>query len=258
MSNLKTTSQILKFIKNYFHRSGRQAAVVGVSGGVDSSTVLTLCAKALGPQRVYPVYIPYQPVTARKTLENVKKVMKLAKIPKKNLLIEDITDQINVFMKKHSGITKIDLGNKIARERMSLLYYHARRLKGLVVGTSNKSESLLGYFTLHGDGAWDIGPIAHLYKTEVKKLARSLGVPREIIDTPPTAGLWRSQTDEGELGFSYEIADSILKKYHDQKLSPSEIEKTGIPKQTISRVLARYRANRFKLQLPGTMRYNSL
>jgi NAD+ synthase len=253
---LKKISSINKFIKNYFTQAGRQKAVIGVSGGLDSSVTCFLCCQALGSQNVFPIFIPYQPFSAKKSFANVKRIIKLAKIPEKNFIVEDITSQLNVFKKKHPEISKIDFGNKIARERMSVLYYYARKLKGLVVGTSNKSELLLGYFTLHGDGATDLTPLAHLYKTEVKKLAKLLGVPQVIINSVPSAGLWFGQTDEGELGFSYEIADKILKKFVDKKLSAKQIEKTGIPIQSISRVLQRYQINKFKLSPIGSIRYN--
>lgn len=258
MSKRKTKIQILKYISNYFKKTKRKVAIIGLSGGLDSSVVCLLASRVLGSEFVYPIFMGYYPFTSQKSLERVKKLVCLAKIPKKNLIIEDITEQLDVFKKKHPEISKLDFGNKIARERMSILYYYARQLAGLVVGTSNKSEMLLGYFTLHGDGAWDLAPIAHLYKTEVKKLAEELGIPREIIEEPPSPGLWPSQTAEKELGFSYQIADKILEKFIDQKLSPKQIEKTGISKQIILRVLKRYQENSFKLQPLGMMRYNVL
>jgi len=250
------STKTVNFIKNYFQKAGRKKAIIGLSGGLDSSVVCLLCAQALGPKFVYPIFLPYRPFTPKESLENVKKIIKLAKIPTKNLIVEEITEQINVFRKRHPKISKIDLGNKICRERMSLLYYYARNLNGLVVGTSNKSELLLGYFTLHGDSAWDLAPIAHLYKTEVKKMARILNIPKEIIEVLPSAGLWLGQTDEEELGFSYEIADKILKKLIDQKIPSNKIEKMGISKQTISRVLRRYQENKFKLKQIREKMYN--
>lgn len=245
---MKKINFIIKFIKDYFEKTGRKTAVIGLSGGLDSSVVCLLASRALGSEFVYPIFMGYYPFTSQKSLERVKKLVYLAKIPKKNLIIEDITLQLNVFKKKHPKISKIDFGNKMARERMSILYYYARKLKGLVIGTSDKSEMLLGYFTLHGDGAWDLAPIAHLYKTEVKKLAKYLGVPQEIINEPSSPGLWSGQTAGKELGFSYQIADKILEKFVDQKLSPGQIEKTGISKEIISRVLKRHQENRFKLK----------
>ena len=190
----------------------------------------------------------YKLFTSQKSFENAKKAVKSAKIPKNNFIIEDITAQLDIFKKKHPDIGKIDFGNKMCRERMSILYYYARKLKGLVVGTSNKSEILLGYFTLHGDDASDIVPMSGLYKSEVKKLAKILKVPQEIIDIPPSADFWPGQTDEGELGFSYAMADKILKKYVDENLSIEQIEKTGISKNIILAVLQRYQANKFKLK----------
>ncbi|MBL7150949.1 NAD+ synthase [Candidatus Microgenomates bacterium] len=253
---MKKTSSIIKFIKNYFKQANRKFAILGLSGGLDSSVVLMLCVKALGPNFVYPIFMDYKPLTSQESFENAKKAVKSAKIPKNNFIIEDITVQLDIFKKKHLDIGKIDFGNKMCRERMSILYYYARKLKGLVVGTSNKSETLLGYFTLHGDGASDIAPMSSLYKTEVKKLAKILKVPQEIIDIPPSADFWPGQTDEGELGFSYAMADKILKKYVDENLSIEQIEKTGISNKAILRVLQRYQANKFKLKSTEIMRYN--
>lgn len=253
---MKEINSIIKFLKDYFKKANRQNAIIGLSGGLDSSVVCLLCSQALSPKFVYPIFIPYYPFTSKESFENAKKIVNLAKISKENFIIEDITAQLDVFKKSHKKISKIDFGNKMARERMSVLYYYARKMNGLVVGTSDKSEILLGYFTLHGDGAWDLAPIAHLYKTEVKKLAENLGVPKEIINEAPSPGLWKNQTAEKELGFSYEIADKILEKFIEQKLSPKQIEKTGISKQVISRVLQRYQENKFKLKLPGVMMYN--
>jgi len=238
---------INKFIKSYFKKANRQVAILGVSGGLDSSITLVLCAKALGPASVFPIYLPYQPMINPQNIRNIKKVIKLAKIPKKNLIIESITGQINSFKKKHPDIDPVDLGNKTARERMSLLYFYARKLKGLVVGTGNKSEMLLGYFTLHGDGAWDLAPIAHLYKTETRQLAKKLSIPAEIISQPPTAGFWSGQTDEKELGFTYKQADKVLRQFIDQKVPPSKIKHAGISTKIIKRILNRYQTNRFKL-----------
>lgn len=246
---------MVKFIKNYFKQAKRNYAVVGVSGGLDSSVVLVLCSQALGPKNIYPVYLPYQPLARQHHLVNIKKVLKLAKIPEKNLISEDISSQINTFQAKHPQISKIDLGNKMARERMAVLYYHARRLKGLVVGTSNRTEMLLGYFTLHGDGAYDIAPLAHLYKTEVRQLAKQLDLPEAIINQPPTAGLWPEQTDEDELGFTYEQADQVFKMAIDQKMTAQQIAKaTGLSSPMINRILDRYHHHRFKLQPQPTMR----
>lgn len=253
---LSKINSIVKFLRDYFKKNRKKTAVVGVSGGLDSSVVCLLCAQALGSNFVYPLFIPYRPFTVKKSLENVRKIVKLAKIPEENLIIEEITEQINLFKKNHPEISRIDLGNKISRERMSLLYFYARRLDGLVVGTSNKSERLLGYFTLHGDGAWDIGPIAHLYKTEVRKLAEILKLPKGIIKAAPSAGFWPSQTDEKELGFSYQTADKILKLFIEEKLSPSQIEKKGFSRLVIRRVLDRYQKNKFKLKQRGVMIYN--
>lgn len=237
--------QIINFIRSFFKKANRQKAVLGLSGGIDSSLVCLLCSQALGPKNVFPIFMPYRPkvhpeLACSEPVEPVEG-------PQKNLIIEDITPQINAFLKNHPHLSKIDLGNKMVRERMSILYYYARKLKGLVVGTSNKSEILLGYFTLHGDGAWDLAPLAHLYKTEVIRLAKHLGLPQEIINQKPTAGLWPGQTDEAELGFTYSQADKILKKYLG-KYIPKLPKLPKHPKPLVRQVLSRVHANAFKLK----------
>lgn len=252
---MKEARKIINFIRSFFKKANRKTVVLGLSGGIDSSLTCLLCSQALGPKNIFPLYLPYFPSSPSHPFSpsSLKKVLRLCQIPQKNLVLEDITSQIEAFRKKHPQISKIDLGNKMVRERMSILYYYARKLKGLVVGTSNLSEILLGYFTLHGDGAWDLAPLAHLYKTEVIKLAKHLNLPQEIINQKPTAGLWPGQTDEAELGFTYSQADKILKKYLNKgKFTLSEakfdLAKSKGPNPLVLKVLSRVRANAFKLQ----------
>lgn len=249
--------KIIIFIRSFFKKANRNKAILGLSGGIDSSLTCLLCSQALGPKNIFPAFLSYFPSSPSQPSlpSQVQKVLKLTQIPLKNLTAEDIFPQINAFLKKHPQISKIDLGNKMVRERMSILYYYARKLNGLVVGTSNKSEILLGYFTLHGDGAWDLAPLAHLYKTEVIKLAKYLGLPQEIISQKPTAGLWPGQTDEKELGFTYSQADKILSSleivianFNGRSSSPKHPKFPKHPNPLVQKVLSRVRANAFKLQ----------
>lgn len=151
---------------------------------------------------------------------------------------------------QNENIDKIRFGNIMARVRMIILYDLAKANKALVCGTENKTERLLGYYTLYGDSASDLEPIRHLYKTQVIELAKSLGVPEKIINKPPTAGLWLDQTDEKELGFSYKEADQILHYIYDKKYKVEEVAKLGFKLETIRKIKQRVENNSFKGKLP--------
>jgi len=188
-----TEASIVEFIRKHCKD---KAAIIGLSGGIDSAVVARLCTLALGRENVILVSIPYE--TRDEYLQSI------------------FCKQFNQYFITHYLATALDednrlvFGNYIARMRMATLYYYANKHNGLVIGTTNKSEWLTGYFTKYGDGGVDIEPIIGLYKTQVYQLARYLGVPQEIIDAKPTAGLWEGQTDEEELGMTYEELDKIL------------------------------------------------
>ncbi len=198
----KEAERIIAFIKKTFQKEGFKKAIIAVSGGLDSSVALVLTAKALGAENVYTLQLPYK----KQCLENSDLILDFARIPAGNRIKIDIGTAVDAFKVKD----KIRLGNIMARVRMIYSFDQAKRLNALVVGAENKSEKLLGYYTRFGDEAADIEPIIHLYKTQVKQLADELGIPKEILQAPPTAGLWPGQTDEKELGFSYEMADLVL------------------------------------------------
>lgn len=195
--------ELVRKIQEYFKKKGFEKAVVGISGGVDSSVVCFLLAEALGGKNVYAYSLPYFDEDP-----DVKKVVDATGVNFERINIKAPVDVICETL----GITdKVDKGNVMARVRMIFLYYFARKYNALVAGTGNKSEYLLGYFTKYGDIACDFLPIGSLYKTEVYELARELGVPESIIEKKPTAGLWPGQTDEDELGYLYEEIDAVLK-----------------------------------------------
>jgi NAD+ synthase len=141
-------------------------------------------------------------------------------------------------------------GNAMARVRMIVLYDRSEEHNALVIGTSNRTETLLGYGTLHGDGAWGINPIGSLYKSQVRQLSRAVGVDSSIVDKAPTADLWSGQTDEGEMGFSYDLADRVLYLLVDRGMQPSEIAELGYQPEAISRVVRMVRASEFKRSMP--------
>jgi NAD+ synthase len=182
--------------------------VVGVSGGVDSALATALCAGAVGKERVKGLLLP-SAVTREEDIRDARILCQTLGIPSETISIQPILEQ---YREIPGYIREPYLeGNLMARIRMALLYYHANREHRLVCGTSNRSEYLLGYCTKYGDNAADFQPILHLYKTEVYSLARHKGLPREILDKPPSAGLWAGQTDEAELGLPYTEIDGALR-----------------------------------------------
>ncbi len=202
--------KIIKFIQTTFKQQGFTKAIVAVSGGIDSAVSLMLTVKALGKDNVYSLQLPYK---KHQSLELSDLVINQAGIPKNQRLVINIGRPADkLAIKLNAKKDQVRLGNILARVRMICLFDQAKKLKALVVGTENKSEKMLGYFTRFGDAASDLEPIAHLYKTEVIKLAQELGVSEAIIQAAPTAGLWPGQTDELELGMTYEQIDVRLRQ----------------------------------------------
>ena len=220
--------------------------VIGLSGGLDSTTTLFLCVEALGSDRILGVIMPSK-VNKKEDVEDAIQVCKELKVKYKVIEIDPIVES---FGKSLDLSDKLVKGNLMARIRMCILYYFANRDKLLVVGTANKSEFLTGYFTLHGDAACDLTPLKNLYKTEVRRLASEVGVPRRIIKKIPSPGLWVGQTDEGELGITYDKLDKILPLL-EKKFSIDEIRrKTGIERETIEKVKKQMKRSEFKRKCP--------
>jgi NAD+ synthase len=231
----KTATELIRFIKSSFQHFGYKDALIGVSGGVDSATSLILTVQALGKSHVRVVLLPY----GRLNAEAVKDAMILIgslHIPQKNIHCVDIQPMVDAVAAydKHMGDGR--RGNVMARMRMVILFDLSKKLNALVVGTENKTEHLLGYYTRFGDEASDIEPIRHLYKTQVYDLAAYLNVPKIILQKPPTAGLWKGQTDEGEFGFTYKEADEILSLHIDQHKSKQAIIRKGYDCQLVNNI----------------------
>jgi NAD+ synthase len=237
---------IVSFIHDEFYKAGFTRAVVGLSGGVDSTLTAFLAVKALGREGVIGISMPYR----TSSLDSVKDARMVAEILDIEFHEIDITPQIDSYYRNYPDADKIRRGNKMARERMSILYDFAHWKNALVLGTSNKSELLIGYSTRWGDGAYDINPIGDLYKTHVWQMAEYAGVPERIVKKKPTADLWPSQTDEGEIGISYTLLDEILTAYVDLRLSRSEIESIGYPPELVSKVLSMVKKSHYKRKLP--------
>jgi len=239
---------LVEFISSVFEQAGMSRAVIGLSGGLDSSVVALLAAQALGKGHVTCVVMPYGELPAE-TREDAEAVIALAGA----VSVEtDIAEQIDAYFRRFPDADRRRRGNKLARERMAILYDQSAARGALVVGTSNRTEWLLGYFTLWGDMGAALWPLACLYKTQVRQLAHHLGVPKRIIEKPPTADLWRGQTDEGEMGVTYDEADRILYRLVDLELSAHQVVAHGFAEATVSRVIELMRCSEFKRRLPLT------
>ena len=231
-------------------------AMIGLSGGVDSAVTLTLCVNSLGKENVYAALLPCGNLNKKGGLL-AKKIIRKNKLPEKNIFDINIQEPIALLLKKLPQTDRVRRGNIIARVRMTILFDLAKKLGALVVGTENKSEHLLGYFTRFGDESSDIELIRNLYKTEVYRLAKQLEIPPEIIKSFPTAGLWNGQTDEGELGFSYSEADPILYFLYEKREPLAKIIKRGFSRDLILKVKGRVEINIFKQETPYVFSVNS-
>ncbi len=238
--------RILYFLKKEFERRDFKKAVIGLSGGLDSSTVLLLAAEALGSENVIAISLPYKTSSS----ESVEDARELTNKVGANWELIDITPQIDAYFQQVPTDNLIQRGNKMARERMSILYDRAYFHRALVLGTGNKTEWLLGYTTRWGDSACDLAPILDLYKTQVRQLASAIGVPQKIIKKVPSAELWPGQTDEGELGFTYTDVDRLLFYIVERGLNRKQLIEKGFPPDFIDEVVARMNRMAYKRQLP--------
>jgi NAD+ synthase len=237
---------LIGFLRDEVQKTGARRVVLGISGGVDSSLVAMLAAEALGPENVLGIRMPYR-LSSRESLEHADQVVAASRIESMRV---DITPQIDAYFERFPDADTARRGNKMARERMTILYDHSARIGGLVLGTSNKTELLLGYGTIHGDLASAVNPLGDLYKAQVWNLAEHVGVPRPIIEKPPSADLSPGQTDEGDLGFSYKEVDRLLYAMVDLRYERDELVAAGFAPGFIDRVASRVQRSQFKRRLP--------
>ncbi|MFV1967094.1 MAG: NAD+ synthase [Pirellulaceae bacterium] len=245
--NCDLVTQILsRFVRCEIHRTGFRRAVVGLSGGIDSSVTTFLAARALGAENVLAVTMPYK-TSSDATRDDSQQVIEQLGVPCMNA---PITDQVDAYFAMFPDASQLRRANKCARERMTILYDQSASFEGLVLGTSNKSELLLGYGTQFGDMASAINPIGDLYKTQLYALAEYLGVLESIRNKQPTGDLWIGQTDEDELGFSYAEVDRLLYLLVDRRWQVAELIATGFDPSFVDQVTERVRRNHYKRRLP--------
>ena len=237
---------LVGFVKSEITRVGYTRAVIALSGGIDSALSCVLAAEALGPENVLAVRMPYK-ASSRDSLDDAQLLIDQLKVQSETV---EITDMVEPLIQRDPEMSKIRKGNLMARARMIVLYDRSEAFKGLVVGTSNKTEILLGYSTLFGDSACAFNPLGDLYKTQLRQLSRALNIPASIVDKPPSADLWEGQTDESELGFTYEEVDKLLYLLVDQRYSPQEAVEAGFDEKFVNIVVTRIRRNQFKRMQP--------
>jgi NAD+ synthase len=237
---------LVSFIKDAVETTRSAGVVVGLSGGVDSALSAALAVGALGPERVHAFMLPHR-TSSPDSVSDAEVVAKALGLATYNI---DISPMVDVYFDQYEpDPDKVRLGNKMARERMSILYDQAKKLHSLVLGTSNKTEILLGYSTIFGDNASSINPLGDLYKQQVWQLATYLDLPAQIVDKKPSADLWPGQTDEEELGFDYPTADEVLYLMFNFGLAEEEVIALDYPQSVVSRIVTLEENNRFKRRL---------
>jgi len=238
--------KLVRFIRAQMISAGFEHGIIGLSGGLDSTVSAYLTTNALGSDNLNGLIMPYHSSDPQCQHDAEQVAAQLGILTE----VIDITPQIDAYFVRFPEADRIRRANKMARERMSILYDHSRAHKALVVGTGNKSERLLGYTTLWGDMACAFSPLGGLYKTQVRQLAEELDVPEAIRNKPPSAGLWPGQTDEGELGVSYAEADQILYWLIDQQYDIEQIAEKGFPRNLVAQIATRVKQSAFKSRMP--------
>ncbi len=243
----KEEQAIIAFIKKYVSRSGFKRVVIGISGGIDSAVVAALAVKALGKGNVSGLLLPYK-TSSKENVEDALQLIDSLQIEHKIIDISPMVD--SYFVANCPDADVLRKGNFMARIRMCVLYDHSAAIPALVIGTGNKSELLTGYTTQYGDNACAFEPIGHLYKTEVKILAKQLGIPQAIIDKKPSADLWEGQSDEEEIGLSYELLDDILARLIDDEIEPDDLIASSYNAKAVNKVWSLYQKSAFKREMP--------
>jgi len=248
----EVSGKLENFVRQKLNEAGYKRAIFGLSGGIDSSTTAYIASRALGAENVWGVSMPYR-TSSQQSASDAQLVANELGI---NFMTVEITDMIDAYFKRYPDADTLRRGNKMARERMTILYDQSVALKALVLGSGNKTEVLLGYCTLFGDTGCALNVLGDLYKTQVRQLARFLGVPEQIIQKVPTADLWPGQSDEAELGFTYEQADKLLYFMMEKSYTFAELKEAGFADDFIELVTNKIRKSQYKRCLPPVLRIN--
>ena len=245
--NLKEVhNELVEFLRENFKKAGFSKAVLGLSGGIDSALVAYLLRDALGKENVLAIMMPYKSSNPD-SLNHAKLVIEDLKINSKTI---EITDMIDAYFKNEKEASSLRIGNKMARERMSILFDYSSKENALVVGTSNKTEIYLGYSTQFGDSACALNPIGDLYKTNIWDLSRYLKIPNELIEKKPSADLWEGQTDEQEMGLTYKEADQVLYRMLEENKTVEEVLAEGFNKDLVDNIVRRMNRSEYKRRMP--------
>ena len=245
--NLKEVhNELVEFLRENFKKAGFSKAVLGLSGGIDSALVAYLLRDALGKENILAIMMPYKSSNPD-SLNHAKLVIEDLKINSKTI---EITDMIDAYFKNEKEATSLRMGNKMARERMSILFDYSSKENALVVGTSNKTEIYLGYSTQFGDSACALNPIGDLYKTNIWDLSRYLKIPNELIEKKPSADLWEGQTDEQEMGLTYKEADQVLYRMLEENKTTEEVLAEGFNKDLVDNIVRRINRSEYKRRMP--------
>ena len=245
--NLKEVhNELVEFLRENFKKAGFSKAVLGLSGGIDSALVAYLLRDALGKENVLAIMMPYKSSNPD-SLNHAKLVVEDLKINSKTI---EITDMIDAYFKNEKEATSLRMGNKMARERMSILFDYSSKENALVVGTSNKTEIYLGYSTQFGDSACALNPIGDLYKTNIWDLSRYLKIPNELIEKKPSADLWEGQTDEQEMGLTYKETDQVLYRMLEENKTAEEVLAEGFNKDLVDNIVRRMNRSEYKRRMP--------
>ena len=245
--NLKEVhNELVEFLRESFKKAGFSKAVLGLSGGIDSALVAYLLRDALGKENVLAIMMPYKSSNPD-SLNHAKLVVEDLGINSKTI---EITDMIDAYFKNEKEATSLRMGNKMARERMSILYDYSSKENALVIGTSNKTEIYLGYSTQFGDAACALNPVGDLYKTNIWDLSRYLKIPNELIEKKPSADLWEGQTDEQEMGLTYKEADQVLYRILEENKTVEEVLAEGFNKDLVDNIVRRMNRSEYKRRMP--------
>ncbi|HEY4720823.1 MAG TPA: NAD+ synthase [Anaerolineae bacterium] len=245
--NTDLACTVLKtFLRDEIRKIGIEHAVIGLSGGIDSALSCYLAAQAIGAHNVYAVRMPHKS-SSQDSLDHAQLVIDALGIHSETV---DITGMADALIEHTPDISNLRKGNIMARARMIVLYDRSAAHRALVIGTSNKTELLLGYGTLFGDMASAVNPLGDLYKTQIRQLAQAMGVPQPILDKPPSADLWTGQTDEAEMGLTYAEVDQLLFLLVDERYSPAEAIEAGFDRLFVDRVMRMIKTSHFKRRPP--------